>query len=204
MRPSTRSTQERCSMGHGARRAVAGAGRVVNKQRVAWPMQVMGLAAILPKRKTSVAAPGLQQGVSASAGVGREDRAANQVWSTDITFPMPQGLRIWWRWRTAAAALYCMMSRPRRWGVSARRGSGEGTWSGRPECPNTDQGAQFTSSAFTGGCRERSGSGGWAARPGSGQHFVERLRRSAGTGGVLEGVRDGGVGHHESGAYLQL
>ncbi len=125
-------------------------GHEVNPKRIARLMQVMGLQAITPGPHTSKPAAGhtIYPYLLRDVEIGR----VNQVWSTDITYvPMRHGFMYlaavieWysryvlsWELSNSLESLFC---------VSAlERALAHGT----PEVFNTDQGAQFTSEAFTG------------------------------------------------------
>jgi len=154
-------------------------GYAVNKKRVARLMQVMGLSAIFPKRKTSVPAPGHKVYPYLLRHVTIE--RVNQVWSTDITFlPMPKGFIYlvavidWysrfvlsWQVSTTLDMEFCLSALEK----ALERGC--------PEIFNTDQGAQFTSLAFTGRLQE---AGIRISMDGRGRAldniFVERLWRT--------------------------
>jgi putative transposase len=125
-------------------------GEGVNRKRVRRLMRVRGLEAIYPKPRPSTAGKGhriypyLLRGVK----VGRPD----QVWSTDITYvPMASGFMylaavidwfsryvIAWRLSNTLDGSFCLEMLE------------EALRSGKPEVFNTDQGVQFTASAFTG------------------------------------------------------
>jgi putative transposase len=127
-----------------------GLGHLVNRKRVQRLMGLMGLEAIYPKPRLSVAGPGhriypyLLRGVS----ITRPD----QVWSSDITYvPLPTGFMylaavidwysryvIAWRLSNTLEGSFCL----EMLNEALRRG--------QPEVFNTDQGAQFTAAAFTG------------------------------------------------------
>ena len=125
-------------------------GYAVNKKRVARLMQVMGLCAIFPKRKTSTPAPGHQVYPYLLRNMTLE--RVNQVWRTDITFiPMPKGFLYlvavvdWysryvlsWEVSTTLDMDFCLSALEQ----ALERGC--------PEIFNSDQGAQVTSLAFTG------------------------------------------------------
>jgi putative transposase len=154
-------------------------GEEVNRKRVQRLMRVMGLEAIYPKPRLSLAGEGhriypyLLRGVT----VGRRD----QVWSTDITYvPMPSGFMylaavidwfsryvIAWRLSNTLDGAFCLEMLE------------EALRSGKPEVFNTDQGVQFTADAFT-GCLESAGVA--VSMDGRGRAldnvFVERLWRS--------------------------
>jgi putative transposase len=137
---------------YGSRRMTAwlqSVGQAVNRKRVQRLMRLMGLEAIYPKPKLSVAAAGhkifpyLLRGVS----VARPD----QVWSTDITYvPLAAGFMYlaavidWfsryvlaWRLSNTLDGSFCLELLD------------EALGRGRPEVFNTDQGVQFTATAFT-------------------------------------------------------
>lgn len=131
-------------------------GEAVNHKRVQRLMQQMGLQAIHPHGKTSAAARGrtvypyLLRGLAVTS--------PNQVWCTDITYvPIRGGFMYlvavmdWfsryvlsWRISNTLDGYFCL--------ESLREALGHG----KPEIFNTDQGAQFTSEAFT-GCLESAG-----------------------------------------------
>jgi putative transposase len=154
-------------------------GEEVNRKRVQRLMRVMGLEAIYPKPRLSLAGKGhriypyLLRGVK----VVRRD----QVWSTDITYvPMPSGFMylaavidwhsryvIGWRLSNTLDGSFCLEMLE-----DALRG-------GKPEVFNTDQGVQFTAAAFTG---RLEAAGVAVSMDGRGRAldnvFVERLWRS--------------------------
>src|SRR4051812_36796804 len=126
------------------------AGHGINRKRVQRLMRVMGIEALVPRPGTSKAAPGhktypyLLRGVSITA--------PNHVWAADITYiPMAQGFLYlaaiidWanravlaWRLSNTIDTGFCIEALDE---ALARHGT--------PKIFNTDQGAQFTSSAFT-------------------------------------------------------
>lgn len=152
----------------------------VNRKRVQRLMRLMGLQALHPRRRTSQPAPGhriypyLLRGLSI-------DRP-NQVWATDITYiPMAQGFMYlvaildWhsrrvlsWRLSNTLETDFCVEALEE----ALRR-------HGAPEIFNTDQGAQFTATAFTDVLKRHQiqismdGKGRWMDNV-----FVERLWRS--------------------------
>jgi len=125
-------------------------GEGVNRKRVRRLMRVMGLEAIDPKPRVSLAGKGHRIYTYLLRGVKVERR--DQVWSTDITYvPMPSGFMylaavidwfsryvIGWRLSNTLDGSFCLEMLE-----DALRG-------GRPEIFNTDQGVQFTAAAFTG------------------------------------------------------
>jgi putative transposase len=154
-------------------------GYPINKKRVARLMQQMGLQAMVPGPKTSQACvenrvyPYLLRGVV----IERVD----QVWSGDITYlPMPKGfvylvaILDWysrfvlsWQISTTLEGSFCLEALERALSL------------GRPAIFNSDQGSQFTSSAFTGRLLE---AGVTISMDGRGRAldniFVERLWRT--------------------------
>jgi putative transposase len=154
-------------------------GEVVNRKRVRRLMRIMGLEVIYPKPRLSQAGQGHRIYPYLLRGVKIERR--DQVWSTDITYvPMPSGFM----YLTAVIDWYSRYVIA--WGLSnSLDGSSslevleEALGQGKPEVFNTDQGTQFTASAFTG----RLESAGVAvSMDGRGRAldnvFVERLWRS--------------------------
>jgi len=125
-------------------------GHEVNHKRIARLMQKMGLQAITPGPHTSKPAP--EHKIYPYLLSKVEIERVNHVWSTDITYiPMKHGFMYlaavidWhsryvlsWELSNTMENLFC---------VDALEGALRG---GRPEIFNTDQGAQFTSEAFTG------------------------------------------------------
>jgi putative transposase len=121
----------------------------VNRKRVQRLMRLMGLEAIYPKPKLSVAGQGhrIFPYLLRDVKVERVD----QVWSTDITYvPMPSGFMylaavidwfsryvIAWRLSNTLDGAFCLEMLD------------EALGRGRPEVFNTDQGVQFTAEAFT-------------------------------------------------------
>jgi putative transposase len=151
----------------------------VNRKRVRRLMQKMGITAIYRRPRTSKPAAGhkvypyLLNGIAITR--------PNQVWAADITYiPMARGflylvvIMDWysryvlaWRLSNTLDADCC---------VDALQ---EALLQGRPEIFNTDQGAQFTSEAFT-GLLEQHGIG--VSMDGKGSYndnlFIERLWRT--------------------------
>ena len=142
-------------------------------------MRLMGLEAIYPKPRLSLAAPGHQVYPYLLRGV-TIDRV-NQVWSTDITYIRLQAGFIYlvaildwhsryvlsWEVSTTMENDFCLSALDRALHV------------GKPEIFNSDQGSQFTSNAFTGVLKEQ---GIKISMDGRGRAldnvFVERLWRS--------------------------
>jgi putative transposase len=125
-------------------------GEEVNRKRVQRLMRVRGLEAVYPKPRLSVAGKGHRIYPYRLRGVKVE--RANQVWSTDITYvPMTSGFMslaavidwfsryvIAWRLSNTLDGSFCLEMLD------------EALRAGTPEVFNTDQGVQFTATAFTG------------------------------------------------------
>ena len=150
-----------------------------NRKRVRRLMRVMGIAAIYPKRRTTWPAAGhkiypyLLRGVTVSR--------PNQVWSSDITYvPLRHGFLYlvavmdWysryvlsWRLSNTLTGGFCLEALD------------EALSRGTPEIFNTDQGSQFTATAFT---SRLEGVGVAISMDGRGRAvdnvFIERLWRS--------------------------
>ena len=123
-------------------------GYTVNRKRVQRLMRLMGLEAIYPKRKTSVAHP--EHKVFPYLLRGVEIVRPDQVWSTDITYvPMPRGFMFlvavidWysryvlaWRLSNTLETQFCL--------EALEAALQQAT----PKIFNTDQGAQFTAKDF--------------------------------------------------------
>jgi len=167
---------------YGSRRIAAwlqAQGEEVNRKRVQRLLRVMGLEAIYPKPKLSLAGRGhkvypyLLRNVSI-------DRVG-QVWSADITYiPLSSGFVylaatidwfsryvVSWRLSNTLDGSFCQEMLE------------EALGSGRPEVFNTDQGVQFTAEAWTGRLKRAGVS---VSMDGRGRCldnvFVERLWRS--------------------------
>ncbi len=154
-------------------------GYVVNHKRVQRLMQKMGIQAIYPKAKTSTATsehkvyPYLLRNLAITR--------PNQVWSSDITYvPMTQGFMYlvavidWYSRYVLAWQLSNTLDG--RFCLDALH---QALQQGRPEIFNTDQGAQFTASAYT-NCLSEAGIR--ISMDGRGRAldniFIERLWRS--------------------------
>jgi putative transposase len=152
----------------------------VGRHRVRRLMRLMGLEALAPKPGTSRPAPGHRIYPYLLRGLAID--RPNQVWAADITYiPMARGFLYlvaiidWfsravlaWRLSNTMDAAFCVEALE---AALARFGT--------PEIFNTDQGAQFTSVAFTGRLEaagiaiSMDGRGRWLDNV-----FVERLWRS--------------------------
>ena len=125
-------------------------GHPVNPKRVRRLLRTLGLEALYPRPRTSAAAPGHRIYPYLLRGVAVE--RVNQVWSTDITYIRLRGGFVYlvavldwfsryvlsWELSNTLEAGFCLEALE---AALAR---------GQPEVFNTDQGAQFTSPAFTG------------------------------------------------------
>ncbi len=154
-------------------------GYQVNSKRIRRLMQLMGLQAIYPKPRTTVAAQDHQ--VYPYLLRHLEITRPNQVWSADITYvPMRRGFMYlvavldWfsryvlaWQLSNTLDGLFCLEALQQALDC------------GTPEIFNTDQGVQFTASNFT-SCLEAAGIR--VSMDGRGRAldniFVERLWRS--------------------------
>jgi putative transposase len=167
---------------YGSRRMaaeLARRGEALNRKRVQRLLRVMGLEAIYPRPRTTVAAPGHRVYPYLLRGVTVE--RPGHVWSADITYlPLPSGfmylaatidwysrLVVAWRLSNTLDGAFCQEMLQ------------EALAAGAPEVFNTDQGAQFTARAFTERV-ERAGAA--VSMDGRGRCldnvFVERLWRS--------------------------
>jgi putative transposase len=125
-------------------------GEGVNRKRVQRLMRVMGLEAIYPKPRLSLAGKGHRIYPYLLRGVTVERR--DQVWSTDITYvPMASGFMY------LAAVIDWFSRYVITWRLSNTFDGGfclemldDALRAGKPEVFNTDQGVQFTAAAFTG------------------------------------------------------
>jgi putative transposase len=125
-------------------------GEAVNRKRVQRLLRIMGLEALYPKPRLSVAGRGHRIYPYLLRGVRIE--RPDQVWSTDITYvPLPAGFMYlaaiidWysryvlaWRLSNTLDGSFCLELLD------------EALGRGCPEVFNTDQGVQFTAEAFTG------------------------------------------------------
>lgn len=124
-------------------------GYAINHKRVQRLMQKMGLQAIYPKPRTSINNPAHKIYPYLLRNV--EIVRPNQVWSTDITYiPMPTGFMYlvavidWysryildWRLSNTLDGIFCSDSLQQALTLA------------RPEIFNSDQGSQFTATAYT-------------------------------------------------------
>lgn len=124
-------------------------GRNVNRKRVQRLMQLMGLEAIYRKPRTSI--PGKGHTIYPYLLRGIDVTRVDQVWSTDITYiPLRRGYMYlvavmdWysrrvlsWRLSNSLETSFCLDALE------------DALAHGVPEIFNTDQGSQFTSTAFT-------------------------------------------------------
>jgi putative transposase len=129
-------------------------GHPVNCKRVRRLLRLMGLEAIYPKPRLSLASPGHQIYPYLLRGV--KVTRVNQVWSADITYVRLLGGFVYlvavidwysryvlsWEVSTTLESEFCVSALNQSLQVA------------RPEIFNTDQGSQFTSNAFTGILKE--------------------------------------------------
>ena len=155
-------------------------GRGVNRKRVQRLMRLMGLEGLVPRPGTSKAAPGNKVYPYLLRGVTITE--PNHVWASDITYiPMANGFLYlvaiidWasravlaWRLSNTMDSAFCSEALEE----ALQR-------YGKPRIFNTDQGAQFTSAAFTG---KLEAAGIAISMDGRGRFmdniFIERLWRS--------------------------
>jgi putative transposase len=160
--------------------ALRSEGKQVNRKAAQRLMRLMGLESVAPKPNTSK--PTLEHPVYPYRLRNLDIRRPNQVWATDITYiPMAHGFAYlvaiidWhsryvlsWRLSNTLDTSFCLEALEE----ALER-------FGRPEIFNSDQGAQFTSEAFTGRLRA---AGIVISMDGKGRCldniFVERLWRS--------------------------
>jgi putative transposase len=160
--------------------ALRAEGLQVNRKRVRRLMRLMGLEALVPKPGTSKASP--QNKIYPYLLRGVTIDRPNHVWAADITYiPMAKGFLYlvavidWasravlaWRLSNTIDTAFCLEALQKALATF-----------GKPEIFNTDQGAQFTSTAFTGqlhaaGIRiSMDGRGRWMDNV-----FIERVWRS--------------------------
>ena len=164
-------------------------GRGVNRKRVQRLMRVMGIEALVPRPGTSQAAPGNKIYPYLLRGVAITE--PNQVWACDITYiPMATGhlylvaIIDWasravlaWRLSNTMDTCFCLKALDE---ALERHGKPEISAQCGTHCrDNTDQGAQFTSAAFTG---KLEAAGVAISMDGRGRFmdniFIERLCRS--------------------------
>ena len=194
---------------YGARKIAAwlkSQGQKANRKRVRRLMCVMGLKAIYRRPKTSKPAPGHQ--IYPYLLNGLQITRPNQVWAADITYiPMARGFLYliaiidWysryvlsWRLSNTLESDFC---------VEALQ---EALRRGRPEIFNTDQGAQFTSKAFTDLLKQY---GIRISMDGKGSYndnlFIERLWRTVKYEEVyLKGYQDGRDARISLGNYFRF
>ena len=170
-------------------------GHAVNRKRIRRPMREMGIAALGPRPRTTKPAPGHKKYPYLLRGLAIE--RPNQVWCADITYiPIGRGflylvaIMDWasravlsWRLSNTMDGSFCASALEE---ALARFG--------KPDIFNTDQGCQFTATAFTGtlaaaGVRiSMDGRGRWMDNV-----FIERLWRSLKYEDIyLKGYADGG------------
>lgn len=166
----------------GARRIVTWLRRqgvTLNRKRASRLMRVMGLEAIYPKPRTTLRCP--EHRIFPYLLRDRVIDRVDQVWSSDITYlPMRHGylyLTAVMDWHSRYVLSWCLSnSLEGSFCIEALEESLDG---GRPEIFNTDQGSQFTSSAYVGLLESR---GVQVSMDGRGRAldnvFIERLWRT--------------------------
>jgi len=178
----------------------------VNRKRVRRLMRIMGLKAIYRCPKTSKPSPGHK--IYPYLLSGLKITRSNQVWAADITYiPMARGFLYlvaiidWysryvlsWRLSNTLEVGFC---------VEALK---EALRKGRPDIFNTDQGAQFTSEAFTWLLEQH---GIKISMDGKGSYndnlFIERLWRSVKYEEVyLKAYQDGRASRAGIGDYFRF
>jgi putative transposase len=178
----------------------------VNRKRTQRLMAQMGIEAVYPKPSTSKPAAGAERYPYLLRGLSID--RVGQVWASDITYiPMRRGFLYlvafidWhsryvlsWRLSNTLDADFC---------IEALQSALAG---GTPTIFNSDQGCQYTSTAFTQVLKEQ---GIAISRDGRGRCldnvFVERLWRSLKYEEVyLRAYEDGQEAHERIGAYLQF
>ena len=194
---------------YGSRRlqvALRRQGQSVNRKRVQRLMRLMGIEAVGPKPRLSQRHRGHQVYPYLLREVAIE--RVDQVWSCDITY-----IRLRSGFVYLMAVLDWFSRYVLAWELSVTldgqfcRDALEGALAtGRPEIFNTDQGAQFTSDAFTALLRT---AGVQISMDGRGRAldnvFVERLWRSVKyERGLLEGLRLGARGPRRVGGLLRV
>ena len=124
-------------------------GRAINPKRVRRLMHKMGLQAVYPKRRTTIAAPGhkVYPYLLRDLAITRP----NQVWSADITYlPMQRGfmyLVAVMDWYSRYVLAWQLSNTLDEW--FCLEALDQALVQGRPDIFNTDQGSQFTAQAFT-------------------------------------------------------
>jgi putative transposase len=182
-------------------------GHKVNRKKVRRLMRLMGISALYPKPRTSK--PGKGHKIYPYLLKNLSVERPNQVWATDITYiPMARGFLylvaiidlysrkvLSWRLSNTLDAEFCVDALEE----ALRR-------HGTPEIFNTDQGAQFTSDAFTtvlkdAGIRiSMDGKGRWIDNV-----FIERVWRSLKYEEVyLKAYENAAEAKREIAAYFQF
>jgi putative transposase len=137
---------------YGSRRMTAcleRSGETVNRKRVRRLMAKMGLEALFPKPRSTLAASDAR--VYRYLLRDRELTRADEVWSSDITYvPMRHGFMYltpvinWYSLYVLTCRFYNTLE-----GRFCLEALDEALSMGRPEILNTDQGSQFTSREYT-------------------------------------------------------
>lgn len=154
-------------------------GDLVNHKRVGRLLRLMGLEAVYPKPRLSVPAGGERRYPYLLGG--RRITQVNDVWSTDITY-----VRLRHGFVYLVAVLDWYSRYVLAWELSNTLDTGfclaaleTALAHGRPEIFNTDQGSQFTSTAYTSRLEQAGIHISWDGRGRALDNvFVERLWRS--------------------------
>ncbi len=194
---------------YGSRKIVVwlkGQGHHVNRKRVRRLMRLMGIRAIYRRPCTSSPAPGhkIYPYLLKDLKITRP----NQVWATDITYiPMAKGFMylvaiidvysryvLSWKLSNTMDTSFCIEALE------------EALLKGKPEIFNTDQGAQFTSEAFTGLLKQHDIK---ISMDGKGSYndnlFIERLWRTVKYEEVyLKAYQDGKEARTSLGKYFNF
>ena len=178
----------------------------VNRKRIRRLMRIMGLKAIYRRPKTSK--PALGHNIYPYLLSGLKITRPNQVWAVDITYiPMARGflyLVVIMDWYSRYV-LSWRLSNTLEVGFCAEALK-EALRKGQPDIFNTDQGAQFTSEAFTGLLEQH---GVKVSMDGKGSYndnlFIERLWRTVKYEEVyLKAYQDGTEARISLGNYFRF
>ena len=153
-------------------------GETVGRKRVRRLMQLMRLAAVYPRPRTS--APGKGHRLYPYLLRNLKVRRPNQVWCADITYiPMPKGhcyLAVIMDWYSRKALGWAVSTTLDTDFCLRALGQAQATAGRAPEIMNTDQGCQFTSDAWVEAIKQQGirismdGKGRWLDNV-----FIERL-----------------------------
>jgi len=142
----------------------------------------MGIEALVPRPGTSKARPATQDLSLSLRGVSITE--SNQVWPATSLYSMALAFCIWWRLSTGPPGQFWRGACRTRWIRACITALDEAlARHGKPKIFNTEknQGAQFTSAAFTGMLEAAGIAISMDGRGRSWTHFIERLWRSINT-----------------------